>query len=53
GRSSPFSLYDLSLATYGLEAKFDQRLSEGFVEIWGLASKVANSVMRKASRTGA
>jgi len=53
GRSSPFSLYDLSLATYGVETRFDQRLSEGFVEIWGLASKVANAVRRRAAKAGA
>jgi argininosuccinate synthase len=53
GRSSRFSLYDIGLATYGVETTFDQRLSEGFVEIWGLASKVANAVRRRASGTGA
>jgi argininosuccinate synthase len=53
GRSSRFSLYDLNLATYGLETTFDQKLSGGFVEIWGLASKLANAVRRRASKSGA
>jgi argininosuccinate synthase len=40
GRSSPYSLYDLSLATYGEGDIFDQKLSEGFVQIWGLPYKI-------------
>ncbi|MGC8842995.1 MAG: argininosuccinate synthase, partial [bacterium] len=40
GRSSPYSLYDLSLATYGEGDVFDQRLAEGFVQIWGLPYKI-------------
>ena len=40
GRSSPYSLYDLSLATYGEGDTFDQKLAEGFVQLWGLPYKV-------------
>lgn len=40
GRSSPNSLYDLSLATYGKGDVFDQRLSQGFVQLWGLPYKI-------------
>lgn len=40
GRSSPYSLYDLSLATYGEGDIFDQRLAEGFVRLWGLPYKI-------------
>jgi argininosuccinate synthase len=40
GRSSPYSLYDLSLATYGEGDIFDQKLSEGFVQLWGLPYKI-------------
>ncbi|MGH3446119.1 MAG: argininosuccinate synthase [Nocardioidaceae bacterium] len=41
GRRSPSSLYDFSLATYDAGDSFDQSLSKGFVEIWGLPSKIA------------
>ncbi|MBC7328329.1 argininosuccinate synthase [bacterium] len=40
GRSSPYSLYDISLATYGEGDIFDQRLAEGFVQLWGLPYKI-------------
>jgi argininosuccinate synthase len=41
GRRSPVSLYDYGLATYDTGDTFDQRLARGFVELWGLPSKVA------------
>jgi argininosuccinate synthase len=40
GRRSPNSLYDRGLATYEEDDAFDQSLSEGFVELWGLPLKV-------------
>ena len=36
GRTSPFSLYEFKLATYGPEDEFDQKASEGFCRIWSL-----------------
>jgi len=36
GRKSPHSLYKKELSTYGKEDKFDQKLAEGFIKIWGL-----------------
>ncbi|MDO8578944.1 MAG: argininosuccinate synthase [Dehalococcoidales bacterium] len=36
GRKSPFSLYNLGLATYDKGDKFDQKASVGFIHIWGL-----------------
>ncbi len=36
GRSSPHSLYKKELSTYGKEDKFDQKLAEGFIKIWGM-----------------
>jgi argininosuccinate synthase len=39
GRSSPFSLYKKELATYGKEDKFDQKLAEGFIKLWGMPYK--------------
>jgi argininosuccinate synthase len=39
GRKSPYSLYKKELSTYGKEDKFDQKLSEGFIKIWGMPYK--------------
>jgi argininosuccinate synthase len=36
GRESPYSLYDLELATYGGGDQFDYRAAEGFIALWGL-----------------
>ncbi|MFT8593818.1 MAG: argininosuccinate synthase [Bifidobacterium sp.] len=41
GRRSDSSLYDYSLATYETGDSFDQKASNGFIEIYGLPSKVA------------
>lgn len=39
GRKSPNSMYKEALATYGEKDIFDQKLSEGFVKIWGMPYK--------------
>ncbi len=44
GRKSKFSLYSHSVATYGKESTFDQRLAKGFVELWGMPSTEANKL---------
>jgi argininosuccinate synthase len=36
GRTSPFSLYDMELATYGQGDKFNYKAAEGFITLWGL-----------------
>lgn len=36
GRKSPNSLYKESLATYTEKDKFDQKLADGFIRLWGL-----------------
>jgi argininosuccinate synthase len=41
GRRGTASLYDYNLATYDAEDTFDQRLAKGFVELWGLPSRIA------------
>ncbi|WP_129838490.1 argininosuccinate synthase [Streptomyces sp. RFCAC02] len=41
GRRSEESLYDFSLATYDTGDTFDQSLSKGFIEIFGLSGKIA------------
>jgi argininosuccinate synthase len=49
-RSSPLSLYDANLATYNVETTFDQKWSEGFIEIWGLPTIAASIVKAKGSK---
>ena len=41
GRRSEASLYDFNLATYDAGDTFDQTLAKGFVELWGMPSKIA------------
>ena len=38
-RKSPKSLYKKELSTYGKEDKFNQKLAEGFIKIWGMPYK--------------
>jgi argininosuccinate synthase len=47
GRSSPMSLYDVNLATYDIKTTFNQSWSEGFIEIWGLPTKVSHILRKK------
>jgi argininosuccinate synthase len=41
GRRSDASLYDFGLATYDAGDVFDQSLAKGFVDLWGLPSRLA------------
>ncbi len=41
GRRSERALYEYKMATYDAEDMFDQSLAKGFVELWGLPSKMA------------
>jgi argininosuccinate synthase len=45
GRESKFSLYNNNIATYLSNSTFDQTMAKGFVELWGLQSIVANSII--------
>ncbi len=47
GRSSPNSLYEHNLATYGAEDAFDHKAGEYFCKIWGLPLKVNATVRKK------
>jgi argininosuccinate synthase len=49
GRRSPAALYDYSLATYDTGDVFDQALAKGFVELFGLPSKIAAERDRKVA----
>lgn len=50
GRFSPMSLYDHDLATYNIGTSFDQAWSQGFIEIWGLQTKMANLLNKKMKK---
>ncbi|MGN9768102.1 argininosuccinate synthase [Micromonospora sp. SD12] len=41
GRRSEASLYDFGMATYDTGDTFDQSLAKGFVQLWGLPSRLA------------
>ncbi|NBI27751.1 argininosuccinate synthase [Chengkuizengella marina] len=47
GRKSEKSLYDLELATYNSEDKFDHNSAVGFIELFGLPTKVQAKVNKK------
>jgi argininosuccinate synthase len=44
GRSSPYSLYDKNLANYNIKTSFNQSYSKGFIELWGLQTRMYNSL---------
>jgi argininosuccinate synthase len=48
GRSSPMSLYDQNLVNYNIKTGFNQSYSKGFIELWGLQTKMHNLLKRKA-----
>ena len=50
GRRSEAALYDYHLATYDEGDQFDQSLAKGFVQLWGLPSKLA--AIREAKLVG-
>jgi len=47
GRNSPYSLYDLNLATYDISSTFDQTAAVGFIELWGLPTVTAWSIKKR------
>lgn len=48
GRASEYSIYDVKLSTYNRSSTFDQGSAVGFIELWGLQSRVAASLMSQA-----
>ncbi|WP_226673556.1 argininosuccinate synthase [Rossellomorea aquimaris] len=44
GRKSPNSLYDENLATYTKADEFDHDAAVGFIQLWGLPTKVSSMV---------
>ncbi len=51
GRSSPMSLYDKNLANYNIKTSFNQSDSKGFIELWGLQTRMYNVLKRSAKKT--
>ncbi len=52
GRKSPYSLYDFSLATYAEGDEFKHDAAVGFIQLWGLPTKVY-ATMKKNTDAGA
>ncbi len=51
GRRSPYSLYDVSLATYGEGDAFDQKSASGFIDLFGLQLRTQARVQPHDSRS--
>ncbi len=47
GRESENALYNLNLATYDKGSLFNEHASEGFIELWGLQSRIYNKIHKK------
>jgi len=50
GRSSPMSLYDKNLANYNIKTSFNQSYSKGFIELWGLQTRMYNALKRSTAK---
>ena len=50
GRSSPMSLYDKNLANYNIKTTFNQSYSKGFIELWGLQTRMYNALKKSAKK---
>ena len=49
GRTSPHSLYQYALATYGTGDRFRQDMAEGFIYVWGLPARTWTAVGEQAN----
>ena len=47
GRSSPMSLYDKNLANYNIKTSFNQAYSKGFIELWGMQTRMYNALKKQ------
>ncbi len=52
GRKSPWSLYNLGLATYDKGDEFNQKAAEGFIHLWGLPLKTQAQVQLLGDKEG-
>jgi argininosuccinate synthase len=46
GRRSEYSIYNKELATYEAWSTFNQKMAEGFIEIWGMQTVIANRKLK-------
>jgi argininosuccinate synthase len=52
GRKSPWSLYNLGLATYDKGDNFNQKAAEGFIQLWGLPVKTQAQLQLLGDKEG-
>ena len=52
GRKSPYSLYDLGMATYDKGDTFNQADAPGFIRLWGLPSRLQAQIQDVTSEEG-
>jgi argininosuccinate synthase len=50
GRSSPMSLYDQNLINYNIKTGFNPAYSKGFIELWGLQTRMSNILKQKTKK---
>lgn len=50
GVKSPYSLYDMEIATFGEDEVYDQRDSEGFINLFGLPLKIRAQMLKKNNK---
>ncbi|HVZ80548.1 MAG TPA: argininosuccinate synthase [bacterium] len=50
GARSPYSLYQVDLATFGADQVYDQKDAEGFIRLFGLPMKVVGMVKRNSKK---
>jgi argininosuccinate synthase len=50
GRESPFALYQPSYATFGKDNVYNQKDAEGFIHLYGLATKIGAGLAAERSR---
>ena len=50
GRTSPMSLYDKNLANYNIKTTFNQSYSHGFIELWGMQTRMYNALKNQSKK---
>ncbi len=52
GMTSPYSLYDEDIATFGADEVYDQKDSAGFINLFGLPLKVRAKMLERSGKKG-
>ena len=50
GRKSPYSMYDMGLATYAQGDQFDHSCAKGFIYVWGLPLKTVAAAYKEKKK---